>query len=259
MMPVDLSKRVFGLVACVAFLTLAACTSVPKDSASKKAPADAEQTADADPLYGFNHAMYEFNYGFDIAILKPITTGYRAIVPESGREMVSNFVENLYTPVVFANSVFQADPENSFATLWRFLLNTTFGGGGIYDFATNQAGLHNRPADFGQTLAIYGVAPGPFLELPVIGPSDIRDGFGRLADAFLTPTNYGTIWLSGSVWAGTAIDARSRNMKLIDGVYDSSIDPYATFKSLYTQKRASDITRAKAARKKSIEKACTVQ
>lgn len=215
---------------------------------------DLSSPVDDDPLSGFNHVMYEFNHGFDTVILKPVTEGYRYIVPEIGREMVSNAVENIYTPVVFFNSVLQGDPQNSFASFWRFAINTTFGIGGMFDVAS-EAGLKNRNTDFGQTLAMYGVDSGPYLVLPVIGPSSLRDGTGRLADALMNPFNYIDNGTSAAIWTATAIDARSRNMKLIDDIYAVSLDPYITFKSAYEQHRAADIARAKASRQKALEKA----
>jgi len=233
-------------------LLLAGCAHMPGAQDKGK-----QVAGDEDPLEGFNRSIYEFNYVFDSAVLKPVATGYRAVVPEEGREAVTNVLENLYTPVVFFNSVLQGDPQNSFASLWRFMLNTTFGLGGLHDFAA-EAGLKDRTTDFGQTLAMWGVEPGAYLVLPIIGPSNLRDATGRVADAFLNPFNYAeSDWVPYSIWGTTAIDTRSNNMKLIDDIYRSSLDPYSTFRSGYTQKRKSDITRAKAARKKALENVCT--
>lgn len=212
-----------------------------------------EEAVDSDPLETYNRAMYRFNYTLDMLVLKPVTKGYQAVVPRKGRTMVSNFIDNLYTPLVFANSVLQGDPQNSFASMWRFLLNTTYGIGGLFDFAS-EAGLKTRSADFGQTLAIYGAQPGAYVVLPVIGPCNVRDTAGRIADAFMNPFNYLGNTTSAVMWSATAIDTRSRNAKLIDDIYETSLDPYSTFRSAFTQKRASDIRRAKAAREKALER-----
>ena len=253
------SKRIAALVMPVALAFIPAAhaatplntqwSDAPKtpQKHSAKISADAED-ADAsdvyDPLEPVNRGIYEFNYVFDGVLLKPLTLVYQGVVPDKGQEMVTHFLQNIYAPVVFANSVLQADPKNSFDTLCRFVINTTLGIGGLFDVATD-FGVTNRPADLGETLSFWGATPGPYIELPVIGPSNLRDAFGRLGDSFMTPTNYAkpAVWVS--VWAATAIDARSRNMSLIDGIYSSSLDPYATFRSAYTQKRASDIKRAK--------------
>jgi phospholipid-binding lipoprotein MlaA len=152
--------------------------------------------------------------------------------------------------------VLQTDPQNSFASFWRFTLNTTVGVGGLFDVAS-EAGLKYRQTDFGQTMAIYGADAGPYIVLPIIGPSNTRDGIGRVADAFMNPFNYVDQGpgLSIAMWSATAVDKRSTNMKLIDDIYRTSLDPYTTFRSGYTQKRNSDIRRAKAERAKSLEKA----
>ena len=220
---------------------------------------DKPQAVDVDPLEPVNRGVHWFNHIFDVAVLKPVTQAYRFVVPEKGRSMVDNFLTNIYTPVVLVNSVLQRDPQNSFATGWRFILNTTLGVGGLFDFAS-EVGLHNRQADLGETMAFYGVGTGPYIVLPIIGPSNVRDALGRLGDAFMTPTNYAPGWFKGGqgyeieygTWALTAINERSKNMSVIDEIYNNSLDPYSTFRSAYTQKRASDIRRAKAARDKAL-------
>jgi len=218
-------------------------------------PQDEMQAADTDPLEPINRGIFWFNNMFDKVVLKPVTQAYRFVVPEKGRTMVDNAITNLYTPVVFANSVLQADPQNSFATLWRFVLNSTVGIGGVFDVAS-EAGLHNRPADLGETFAFYGAGTGPYVVLPVIGPSNLRDAIGRLGDAFMTPTNYAGPWIEYGVWGATAVNERSKNMQLIDDIFASSLDPYSTFRSGYTQKRVSDIRRAKTSRDKALANAC---
>jgi len=258
-----LRERMLGVlvVLCVGVFVATAAHAVQKPD-SKDTGKDAEQSVDADPLEPLNRGIYWFNHVLDVAVIKPVTQAYRFVVPEQGRTMVDNFITNLYTPVVLVNSVLQRDPQNSFATGWRFILNTTFGLGGLFDFAS-AVGLHNRPADLGETMAFYGAGNGPYVVLPIIGPSNVRDAFGRLGDAFMMPTNYAPGWFSGSTgnwieygtWGATVINERSKDMQLIDDIYANSLDPYSTFRSGYTQKRASDIRRAKAARDKALANA----
>ncbi|MDE3016116.1 MAG: VacJ family lipoprotein [Pseudomonadota bacterium] len=244
-----------GAAACPAAQAATQLNTAPAgNSGSVNAPRiprtpDADSASEADPLEPLNRGIYQFNYVFDGVLLKPMTLIYQGVVPEQGQVMVSHFLENIYTPVVFVNSVLQGDPKNTFRTLCRFVINTTLGIGGLFDVASDM-GIRNRPADFGETLAFWGAGPGPYIELPIAGPSDLRDAFGRLGDAFMTPTNYAknAVWIS--VWAATAIDERSKNMELLDGIYSSSLDPYATLRSAYIQKRASDIRRGKIARDK---------
>lgn len=226
-----------------------------KKQATKQTENAAVETTDdwadrSDPLEPLNRAIYRFNYVADGVILRPAASIYRGVLPEKGQEMVSNALRNLYTPVTFFNSVLQADPHNSFASLWRFLLNSTFGILGLFDFAT-EAGLTMRTTDLGQTFAIYGAGTGPYIVLPIIGPSNGRDAIGRVGDAFMNPFNYISNEFTATMWSATAVEKRASNMKLIDDIYDSSLDPYSTFKSGYTQHRASSIARAKAARKNS--------
>jgi len=210
---------------------------------------DAADTYDNDPWEPLNRATFGFNHAVDTVLLRPVTVGYRFVVPQQGRTAVTHFLENLYSPVVFVNSLLQADPQNSFATLWRFILNTTFGFGGLHDFAGEEVGLHNRPADLGETFAFYGADAGPYFVIPLMGPSDVRDTLGRGGDLFFFPPNYADSWVWPlSIDAADAIDGRSRNMELIDNIYKSSLDPYATFRSAYQQKRAEDIRRGKASR-----------
>jgi phospholipid-binding lipoprotein MlaA len=215
-------------------------------------PDSTAEAADEDVLEPYNRVAYQFNYTLDGLVLKPVTQIYRGVVPEEGRAMVSNVIDNLYSPVVFANSVMQGDPENSFATFWRFMLNSTFGLGGLNDFAT-EAGLKNRQTDFGMTLALCDVEAGPYFVIPIIGPSTVRDAAGRAVDTLINPLTYIEDKTSTTIWVATAIDARSRHAKLIDQVYDNSVDPYTTFRSAYLQKRASDIKRARKSREKALE------
>ena len=237
--------RKFGLTlaACASLAVLAGCTNAGTED---------------DPLEPFNRAVFQFNYAVDGVVLKPVTMVYRGVMPDKGQEMVSNALANLYTPVTFFNSTLQADPENSFTSLWRFLINSTFGVAGLFD-AASEVGLKYRPTDFGQTLAIYGAESGVYVVLPIIGPSTTRDSAGRLADALMNPFNYIDQGFSIALWSATAVNKRSENMQLIDDIYRSSLDPYTTFRSGFLQKRSADIAKAKAARKKSQEAAGLAQ
>jgi len=213
------------------------------------------QSEENDPWEKFNRGMYRLNYVIDGLVLKPITQVYRGVVPEQGQEMVHHFVNNLQEPITFGNSVLQADPENSFVSLWRFMINSTFGLAGLFDVASD-IGLKGRTTDFGQTMALYGVESGPYLFLPVLGPSNLRDGSGRVADAFMHPAMYvddtGT---SVALWSVTVVDTRSQYYNVIEDINKSSLDPYVTFRSGYKQRRANDIKKARAARDAAWEKA----
>lgn len=232
------------LLAATPVLALAACTSMP-----------VSESVDADPWEPFNRGMYQVNYAIDGVVLKPVTQLYRASVPERGQTMVHNFVENLGTPVTFGNSLLQADPENTFVSLWRFMLNSSVGVGGLFDVAS-EVGLKGRKADFGQTLALYGVESGPYLFLPVMGPSGVRDGFGLVGDVFMHPASYVEPTVTQVALGATmALDKRSEYYNVIEDIERSSLDPYVTFRSGYIQKRANDIKKARIDRTNAWQKA----
>lgn len=227
-----------------ACLALGACAN----SKTAGAPSSAEDSADpADPWEGFNRAMFSLNNIIDSVLLKPVAQAYRFVVPEKGREAVHNVVENFSSPVDFANSALQGDVQNTFATFWRFVLNSTIGLGGIYDVAGREGGLTARQADFGQTLGVWGLESGPYLFLPVFGPSNVRDAVGIVPDMYAHPAMYMDTPWPAVVAATTAVDKRSQNYKLIEDVKRDSLDPYSTFRSGYLQRRASEVKRARQA------------
>ncbi len=226
---------------------LSACTTT---GGSKDKYADIDQ----DPLEPLNRGIFQFNRTVDGVILKPVAQGYSDVMPERGKVMVSNFVSNIKEPVTFINSVLQTDPTNSFCTLWRFMINSTVGLGGLFD-AASEIGLKNRDTGFGDTFAIYGADAGPYIVIPILGPSNIRDGLGRLGDVLVDPVSYTDNAVFYSVVGIKTVDARYHNLKLLDDIYASSIDPYATIRSGYTQHRAAEVKSAIAARKKSLEEA----
>lgn len=224
-------------------LLLTSCSDVTNTPGVSQADGSAGYVAvDEDPLEPLNRAFFRTHRILDHIVFRPVTQVYRGIVPEEGRTTVSSFLSNLTSPVDFVNSVLQGDAENAFATFWRFTLNSTLGLAGLYDFAGKEAGLHARQADFGQTLSRYGVASGPYLFLPVFGPSTLRDGTGRAVDWVFDPVT----WTNDNAWSiaeGVAIgiNFRSENMTAIDDLQNNSLDPYAAFRSAYLQHRANFI------------------
>lgn len=219
-------------------IPLALC--LPLGAASAQDPGlDAVQD---DPLEGFNRAVFEFNDTLDHILLKPVARVYVKAVPTYGRQRVTNVLNNLMEPVNMANAVMQGDPEQSFTSLWRFVLNTTLGIGGIFDFADVNGGLKYRSEDFGQTLACWGIGSGPYLVLPLFGPSSIRDTSGMVADRFIDPLTYYEherwLYIRGGV---AAINGRAHALPFTDDVERNSFDPYTSYKSSYVQYRADAI------------------
>ncbi len=201
----------------------------------------ANESKVCDPLEPVNRAVYSFNAFLDKILFKPIAKTYKKVVPEVGRKGISNFLTNLTEPVTFANSILQADAENTFTTFWRFTINSTIGIAGLFDVAKH-GGLEHRSEDLGQTFGKYGIGNGPYLMLPIMGPSNVRDLFGSVGDSFMDPYNY-AVDAYGIAGRGVleGLDTRTDLLEIIDDVEESSLDPYATFRSLYTQKRMDEI------------------
>ncbi len=199
----------------------------------------------SDPLEGFNRLIYNFNHAIDVVLIRPVAKAYRFIVPDLARRGVRNVLTNLSEPLTLINSALQGDRENSFTTFWRFTINSTFGIAGIFDVAKD-AGLVRRSEDFGQTAGVYGSGTGAYLMLPILGPSNARDALGKVVDVFTDPFYY--ILTDEALLTRTAVgglDAREGALDLVDHVESTSLDPYATIRSLYTQKRLDDIRNGK--------------
>lgn len=190
-----------------------------------------------DPLEPLNRSIDHFNMALDKFALKPITRAYRLVIPAWGRQRIAYFLRNLATPVTFFNNILQGDINQASISFWRFTFNSTFGLGGLFDFAAEQ-GLHDKVEDFGQTLGTYNIPPGPYIMLPLLGPSSVRDATGRIADAFLDP--FYILFTKEETIARLAVDTiefRSQTLSLTDEIERTSLDPYATTRSLYLQSR----------------------
>ncbi len=148
----------------------------------------ADESELQDPWEGFNRGVFNFNESLDRAILKPVAQGYRFIMPDVAEQGVSNFFDNLRDVVTFFNNVLQLKPVEATQDLSRVLINTTIGIGGLFDVATAM-NIPKNDEDFGQTLGAWGVESGPYLVLPLFGPSTVRDGVGIIPDMYLDPLN----------------------------------------------------------------------
>ena len=219
---------------------LAGCAGTPKTAG------DATEEI-SDPIEPVNRVFFEFNMFLDRTILRPVTRLYVDYVPEAFRVGVRNILEVLNTPVVMMNEVLQGDIDRFMHTAGRVTVNLTMGLG-ILDVAGEKAPPLDE--DFGQTLAVWGMPSGPYLMLPLLGPSNIRDAVGRGVDSVADPYPYiidhyssdtTTYLFSGTRLAATAIDKRSRVLGELEELERTSLDFYATVRSLYTQKRRDDI------------------
>lgn len=226
-----------AICAGAAVLTLSACATAPENDPEALAAFEATN----DPLEPMNRYFFEVNYALDEIVLKPVAGWYYVALPNPVQDSVRNFLRNLSSPVILANDVFQGETDRAGTTLIRFLVNSTFGIVGLFDVAS-EMGFQYHDEDFGQTLAVHGVDEGPYLVLPIIGPSNPRDAAGRIVDVFLDPLTYiaGTDGLEDLPYVRsgvTAVDTRARNLKTLDEIREGSLDYYATIRSLYRQKR----------------------
>jgi phospholipid-binding lipoprotein MlaA len=194
--------------------------------------------APGDPLEPMNRAIFKFNDTLDVWILEPVAKGWNFVVPGRLQEGLDNFFENLRFPVVFVNSVLQAKPTAAGTALGRFTINTVFGLAGLFDPAQS-AGLDPVDEDFGQTLGRWGVGGGPYLVLPLLGPSNIRDGLGLGVDAATRVWPY--LVDREVVWAVTGINVINTRSLYLDVVRDAkrdSLDYYSAVRDAYLQRRA---------------------
>ncbi len=203
-----------------------------------------EKVIIADPLEPFNRAMFQFNDKLYFWVIKPVAQGYSKAVPEKARVSVSNFYANLSFPIRFVNSLLQANFEGAASELGRFIINTVWGIGGLLDpAASKEIDLKKKqPADFGQTLGIYGVGQGFYIHWPIFGPSSPRDTVGMVGDIFLYPSIYLGPW---EVWAGSRVFEKVNDASLHIGDYESlkeaAIDPYVAVRDVYVQYRLKKI------------------
>ena len=135
-----------------------------------------------DPWEGFNRGVYRFNAGFDRYVFLPVVDAYETVLPDPVEDGISNFFNNIFELTNLANNILQLKPKGTLDTTWRMLINSTLGLFGLLDVAT-EMGIEERDEDFGQTLGHYGVADGPYLVIPILGPSNLRDISGNIIDS----------------------------------------------------------------------------
>lgn len=198
-------------------------------------------TDDNDPLEVINRPIFEFNLTLDRWVLRPITRIYIETVPEPGRDGIANALNNIKSPVIFANDLLQGELSRAGATFGRFFINTIFGLGGLIDTA-DYLGLPGHDEDFGQTLATYGVGGFPYLVLPLFGPSNPRDAVGLGVDIVMDPVTH--IAPTDVRTARTGIELVSDRAAILnetEALEATSIDFYAAVRSFYYQNRDFEI------------------
>lgn len=191
---------------------------------------------DADPLEKLNRATYAFNDALDRMLARPAAKAYRKVVPEPARNAISNAVANLEYPTTALNDALQGKFRDAGSDTLRFLVNSTIGIGGLADPAT-KFGLPANDEDFGQTLGRWGVPTGPYLVLPFLGPSNLRDAPGRVADRYTNARHY--IGAGSTELALLGVDVLDKRTSLLaaDDALRRAFDPYALVRDAYLQRR----------------------
>jgi len=216
-----------ALLSCLVVTAFSGCVTLPPNA--PRSPQD--------PYESWNRGVYKFNTTVDNAVTKPIAKGYVRVVPQPIRTGVSNFFGNLHMTTVLINDTLQGKPLAAATDLGRLLLNTTVGVGGLLDPAT-AAGLAHNEADFGLTLARWGVHAGPFIELPVLGPSDLRDAPSKVVDAYTSPIEYvHNDWIKYPLVAVDLLDTRAGLLSL-EPTLATAYDPYQFVRDAFLTRRA---------------------
>jgi phospholipid-binding lipoprotein MlaA len=220
---------------------LPGCATLPSDPAAL-----AVSRANNDPLEPMNRELFALNQVIDRMLLKPVAKIYVRFIPQPARDAIRNLLKNFDEPVVFANAALEGRFRPAGTTASRFAINSTVGLAGLFDVAARH-GLERQQADFGRTLHAWGIPEGPYLILPVVGPSSPRDAVGSGVDIYVSPWRYVAInnnyptGLTVAQMGLSGIDERSRNIDSLDEIQRESVDYYATFRSLYRQNRAAEL------------------
>ena len=200
-------------------------------------------TDPSDPLEASNRQVLDFNLRLDDAVLRPVAVFYRDSVGNWTRTRIRNVLANLNEPVAAANSLLQGRPQEAATTALRFVFNSTAGVGGMFDLA-QFGGPPAARRDFGETLHVWGLPDGPYLMVPVLGPSNPRELTGSIADGFMNPINY-FIPLGPNLGRGVVegVDKREQNIETLDEIRNGSLDVYARLRSLWQQHRDAELGR----------------
>ena len=236
--PITEAEMTPGLLALADSMSLAQTQSDRSEGPPLEPPVE-----EYDPWESFNEKMFAFNYRVDKYVLKPIAKGYNFIMPDELQRMVDRGFTNINWVPRFVNNVLQGKWSGAGRELARFLINSTIGIGGLWDMAKQEWGIEPSKEDFGQTLGFYGVPPGPFLVLPFMAPSTVRDSIGTAVDGAMDPLSYYIpfIWDRLLMRIGNLINERSLNLDLFEGVEESTVDLYTSVRNGYLQRRARQI------------------
>jgi phospholipid-binding lipoprotein MlaA len=201
----------------------------------------------ADPLEPVNRAFFHFNDKLYFWVLKPVATGYKAVIPEDGRIGVHNFFSNITTPVRLVNCLLQAKFKGAGNETARFALNTTLGIAGFFDPAKKTFKIDKQEADFGQTLGIWGIGTAFYIDWPILGPSNVRDTVGYIGDLAFDPRTYVAYYfviaeiVNTGTWALDKVNDTSLTLGEYENLKKAALDPYIALREAYSQYRQNKI------------------
>ncbi|NRA73181.1 MAG: VacJ family lipoprotein [Rickettsiales bacterium] len=191
-----------------------------------------------DPHENFNRKVFRFNRAVDRSFIRPLVKGYHKVVPEWGKQRVNSFFYNIKEPLSFVNYIIQGNPKQANRTFWRFFVNTIFGIGGLFDFAS-KFDLNVEQQTFSKTLTHYGHNYGMYMVMPLLGPFTTRELYGKVIDTFTDPVSAVFVYQYDGIrleyGAATAVQSRVKNDQILDDIEDTSIDSYSKTRSLYIQ------------------------
>ena len=229
----QLNKKLINILMCMGIALMAGCATTQQT----------ERVAKIDPFESVNRAVFTFNENADEYVIKPVAEAYQFVLPDFVRTGVTNFFSNIGDVFVAVNNLLQGKPGNAANDIGRFLVNSTIGILGLFDVATD-AGLEKNKEDFGQTLGVWGVPSGPYVVLPLFGPSSVRDTAGLALDIktdFILNSNQ----LNHDQKVGsTVLRVVNQRANLLDAsqlLEDAAFDKYSFLRDSYLQRRRNQV------------------
>ena len=228
----SLFRRAAAPFSVVAAVVLSGCATVPADSGNDP----------RDPIESFNRQVFEFNDVVDRAVLKPVAQAYEFVLPEPVRDCISNIFSNFREPSNAVNNLLQGKPVDAVSDVCRLVVNSTVGLLGCFDPA-RQMGLEKHSEDFGQTLGRWGLGAGPYLVVPILGPSSVRDAIGIYgAEPYLDPNFYiDNIRVRNAILGTRVVDQRAQLLRADDLISGAALDKYRFIRDGYLQRRRSQV------------------
>ena len=230
-------------IALVAVLAIGGLSDFGRSNAqAAETTLASQEDASHDPWEPFNEKTFWFNRQLDRFVLKPIATGYDWLLPDAAQRSVKNSLDNLNVVRRLTNNLLQGKGDGAAREAARFTINSTIGVAGLFDVAKDSFGIKQSDEDTGQTLGSYGVGPGPYLVLPFLPVTTVRDGIGLIADAAMNPATYFfPIGVTLGIAGETTVNERSLNLGRYEQVEESVIDLYGAVRDAYLQNREAKI------------------